>query len=220
MRWMCVVLTFSALVFLACGSEEPAGENGGGGSNGGQNGEQAEAGAGEEQYAQGQYNLTEDGAADDQYEDASPEDLPLPLPPDAEIIAAGARPDETYLAAMNVPSDREAYDFYLEAVPEAGYEILNQRNSEEGENTNGEGQNGGEQNGEEAFSGRIAVEGDGYRGSVRFGGGVAIIRLSRTLFEQAERYQQRQQEFQQRMEERREEQQEGAPEETQPPAEE
>ncbi len=215
MKRVRAIMACAAMAFLmsACGGSDEAADGDGGegdgqdtatrsGSEGGSDGRQetmSEA-AIEEQYAQGQYTLTEDGAADGQYEEAAPEDLPFPLPPGAEIIAAGERPDEAYLAAMNVASEREAYEFYLEAVPDAGYEILNQRNSDEGEN----GENG--ENGGGAFSGRITVEGDGYRGSVRFGGGVAIIRLSSALAEQAEMRQERLQERQQRMEETQEDQ--------------
>ncbi len=217
MKRVQAIMACAAMAFFlaACGGSDEA-SNGDGGEGGQDTAAQAGSGEGsngrqatmseaaiEEQYAQGQYTLTEDGAADDQYEDVAPEDLPFPLPPDAEIIAAGERPDEAYLAAMNVSSEREAYEFYLEAVPDAGYEVLNQRNSDEG------------QDGEGAFSGRISVEGEGYRGSIRFGEGVAIITLSRSLAEQAERLQERQEKFQQRAEERQEEQQEG--EGTQPP---
>lgn len=189
-----------AFFLAACGGTDEASEgngdpaqNGGGGTaaeNGGGGGS-----AGEEQYAQGQYNITEDGAADDQYADAAPEDLPFPLPPGADIIVAGQSEEQAYVAVMNVSSGQEAYEFYLQSLPDAGFEIVSDnradaqpQNEQEGENA-GEGENAEdapEDAPEEApFSAVLVVEGNDLRGSMRFDEQRAIIGMSAAAFEAA-----------------------------------
>lgn len=188
-----------AFFLAACGgADETGGGNGDPAQNGGQgtaaqngsNGQPEETmteAAIEEQYARGQYTLTEDGAADDQYEDAAPEDLPFPLPPEADIIVSGQTDERAYAVAMNVPSGQEAYEFYLESLPDAGFEII--RDSA----ANRSGQNGED----EPFSAVLVVEGNDLRGLMRFDEERAIIGMSAAEFEAAER---RRQEFQEEME--------------------
>lgn len=194
MRRMQATLVFVALIFLAaCGSDDSqtsgsSGENGGSTSNGQQeNGGQGSSGdaAGEEQYAADQYNLTEDGAADDQYQDVAIEDLPFPTPPGAEVVVAGQSQEEAYAAVINVSSGQEAYDFYLEALPDAGFEIVS--DSREGQNEqDGEEDQSGEGNGEAPpFSATLTVQSDEYAGSLRLDEERAVVGISSAAFEDA-----------------------------------
>lgn len=189
----CVALAF---LLAACGdSDETANGNGGqetGGQSGSGGGESG--GASGEQYARGQYALTEDGAADGQYEDTAPGDLPFPAPPDADIVAAGQSPDRAYGAFMNVPSGREAYEFYRQSLPDAGFEISRDKNTaQNNEGTNGDG--GGES--EQPFAAVLVVEGNDLRGRFRFDEERVVVGMSEAAVRaaaeaEAEREEQRQ----------------------------
>lgn len=181
----CVAL---ALFLGACGGGDgvsegdgdPAQPDGGGQAASSENG----GSAGEDQYARGQYDITEDGAADDQYEDAAPEDLPFPLPPDADVVLAAQGPETAYAAVVNVPSGEEAYEFYLQALPDAGFEIIrDDRVQTPPEGPQGEGAEGGA--GDVPFSAVLVVEGDDLRGALRFDEERTIIGMSAAEQEQS-----------------------------------
>lgn len=218
----------AAFFLAACGGADETAEDGGdpAAPNGGG---EAQNGGGEEQYAAGQYNLTEDGAADDQYEEATAENLPVPLPPEAEIVAAGRNGDEAFAALVNIPSGEDAYNFYLEALPEEGFEITRDtradrieaeenRSGEEGEGGNGEGGNGEGAEGrsveDEPFSAYIQIRNEEYSGNVRMDEERVIIGISRAALEDAIQAEEEFERLQEEREaERREAEEEAAEEE-------
>lgn len=179
MKFMQTVLACAAMAFFlaACGggdeaqegNGEPAEPNGDAQTTVPANGDSA----GEDQYAQGQYNITEDGAADDQYQETPPEELPFPLPPDSDPVVSAEGPEMAYAAVVNVTSGQEAYEFYLDALPDAGFEIVSDVNSQDQppppEGPQGEGAEEGEQATEDVpFSAVLEIQSDELSGTMRF----------------------------------------------------